>query len=307
VAAVGDEPLGALRLRGERPLTPGEHELVEVCTQLIALQLLRERAALQSELRVHSEFLDDLLEGRLHDRHGLLGRAALLGFDLRAPHYIVCVGLHAGPATDRPAAVKRRTLTQVEQYIRAHFEKSIVVPRRGDLVVLLATGRAEQQQVHEVLRGMVRVPPGVGACLAAGIGRLCIGLDDYADSYAEAQAALDLARRRDAPGEVLSATDLGFYGLLVRGPSRHSLESIVEGALGPLLEADASGGSEYVRSLEAYLANDRHLERTAAALHVHPNTVRYRLAKVQELLGINLRDVDDRFLLELALRVQAAL
>jgi DNA-binding PucR family transcriptional regulator len=39
---------------------------------------------------------------------------------------------------------------------------------------------------------------------------------------------------------------------------------------------------------------------------VHPNTVRYRLAKVQELLGVSLRDVDDRFLLELALRVHAA-
>lgn len=40
---------------------------------------------------------------------------------------------------------------------------------------------------------------------------------------------------------------------------------------------------------------------------MHPNTVRYRLAKVQELLGVSLRDVDDRFLLELALRVRAAL
>ena len=40
---------------------------------------------------------------------------------------------------------------------------------------------------------------------------------------------------------------------------------------------------------------------------MHANTVRYRLGKVQEKLGVDLRDVDTRFLLELALRVQAAL
>jgi len=88
---------------------------------------------------------------------------------------------------------------------------------------------------------------------------------------------------------------------------RPSLEAMVDDALGPLLEADAAGGSEYVKTLDAYLATDRHLERAAESLHVHPNTVRYRLAKVQEALRVNLRDVDDRFVLELALRVKAAL
>jgi DNA-binding PucR family transcriptional regulator len=56
-----------------------------------------------------------------------------------------------------------------------------------------------------------------------------------------------------------------------------------------------------------YLASDRRLERTANDLHVHPNTVRYRLTKIQEMLGVSLRDVEERFLLELALRVRAAL
>jgi sugar diacid utilization regulator/putative methionine-R-sulfoxide reductase with GAF domain len=294
---VGEPPLGALRVSGERALTAGERELVEVSGHVVALQLLRERAALQTELRVHGEFLEDLLEGRLEDRDAILARAALLGVDLKAPRYVACAGLHG----DGSPAITRRSLDRLERAIRRRFPDASLVPRGGDVVVLLAPGRAEAREVEQALR------EAVADGLAAGLGRLCLRLDDYADSYAEAAAALDLARRRPQPGEVLTPADLGLYGLLARGSTRQSLESIVAGALGPLLEADAASGSEYVQTLDAYLASDRHLEPTAHRLHVHPNTVRYRLAKVQELLGVSLRDVDDRFLLELALRVHAAL
>jgi len=246
---------------------------------------------------VRGEFLDDLLEGHLDNRTAIRARAALLGVDLQAPRYVACVGLHG----ERAPAITRLSLNQVEQAIRRRFPDSTVVPRSGDVVVLLAHGRAEAREVERALRDAV------ADGLAAGLGRMCLGLDDYADSYAEAAAALDLARRRAHVGVVLTPADLGFYGLLARGSTRQSLESIVAGALGPLLEADAAGGSEYVQTLDAYLATDRHLEPAAHRLHVHPNTVRYRLAKVQELLGVSLRDVDDRFLLELALRVRAAL
>jgi sugar diacid utilization regulator/putative methionine-R-sulfoxide reductase with GAF domain len=305
--SVGDEPLGALRVCGRRELTQAERGLVELCSHLIALQLLRERAALQSELRAHSEFLDDLIEDRLNDRRGILAHAALLGVDLRAPHLMACIGLKAPRDADAQAAVTRRTLTRLEQAIRRQQPGSIVVPRNGDVVVLLATLGAEPGEIHRSIRSVIQASTGHADQLAGGLGRICTGLDDYADSYAEACAALDLARRQPRAGQVLSSADLGFYELLARGSARHSLESMVEHALGAIIDADAKGKTEYLRTLDAYLASDRHLEQAAGVLHVHPNTVRYRLAKVQEIFGVNLHDVDARFLLELALRARGAL
>ena len=292
---VGEPELGALRISGERALTAAERELVTVCGDVVAVELARERAALQTELRVQGEFLDDLLEGRLEDRDAIRARAALLGVDLAVPRYVACIGQHGA------GTITRRTLTRVERALKRRFPDAMALPREGDLVLLLAPGDAEARDVERALREVA------ADGLAGGLGQLCLALDDYADACGEAAAALDLARRRPAPGEVLTPADLGLYGLLARGSTRQSLESIVAGALGPLLASDADGGSEYVKTLDAYLANDRHLEPTAQALHVHPNTVRYRLAKVQELLSVSLRDVDDRFLLELALRVRAAL
>jgi sugar diacid utilization regulator/putative methionine-R-sulfoxide reductase with GAF domain len=304
---VGDQPLGVMRISGDRELTRAEAELAELCSHLIALQLLRERAALRTELRLHSEFLDDLLEGRLGDRPGMLARAALLGVDLRTPRHVACIGRNAGPDAGAPAAITRRTLSRVDTDVRRQRPGSIVVPRGGDVVVLLAAEGAGPGEVRRVLSGVVSATAGGNDLLCAGLGRLCIGLDDYADSYAEACIGLDLARRQSRAGTVRSWSDLGLLGLLARGTTRQSMESMVEHALGPILDADAAKGTEYVRTLDAYLASDRHLEHTAAVLHVHPNTVRYRISKVEEMLQVNLHDVDARFLLELALRVQGSL
>jgi DNA-binding PucR family transcriptional regulator len=105
----------------------------------------------------------------------------------------------------------------------------------------------------------------------------------------------------------VTPADLGLYGLFGHGASRQSLQSIVDQALGPLIEADARTASEHIKTLDAFLANDRHLERAAKSLHVHVNTVRYRLNRIQEISAIDLHDVESRFLVELALRARAAL
>jgi DNA-binding PucR family transcriptional regulator len=82
---------------------------------------------------------------------------------------------------------------------------------------------------------------------------------------------------------------------------------MVDSTLGVLLEADRRDGSQHVHTLRVWLAVDRHLQRTAKLLHVHPNTVRYRLTRIGVLLKLDLRHVDTRFQIDLALRILEAL
>ena len=78
--------------------------------------------------------------------------------------------------------------------------------------------------------------------------------------------------------------------------------AFVEERLKPL-----EGQERLIETLEAWLDHQRHTPRVAAELHVHPQTVRYRLGKLRELLGDALERADQRFELELALRVKRAL
>ena len=194
-------------------------------------------------------------------------------------------------------------LHSLDTAVRSRYPKSLIVPDEGDVVVLLRPGQHQIRDVSAALSTLALTTAERSQPLAVGLGRLCAKPEDYVDSGAEASLALDLARRRREVGRVMTPRDLGIYGLLVGSATRQAMQSMVERTLGPILKADSDGGPDLVKTLHTFLTNDRHLEHTAAALHVHPNTVRYRVSRAQQLLDVNLKSPDDSFLLELALRV----
>ena len=89
---------------------------------------------------------------------------------------------------------------------------------------------------------------------------------------------------------------------LLLGADRRLARDVVERALAPL-EGETELSRDRLRTtLEAWLRERGRTEAVARALHVHPQTVRYRLARLRELFGARLDDPDARFELELALR-----
>ena len=72
--------------------------------------------------------------------------------------------------------------------------------------------------------------------------------------------------------------------------------------LGTLLDYDDSKNSELVMTLSDYLECGGNYDESAAALHIHRSTLRYRLARIAELTGHDLRKVDTRFNLHAATR-----
>ena len=96
---------------------------------------------------------------------------------------------------------------------------------------------------------------------------------------------------------------LGLTRLLLGDNSREQLADFLDTTLGPVLDYDEQRGTSLVATLEAWFATGGRVKDTAAALHVHPNTVVQRLERVGDLLGADWRDPDRGLDLQLALRV----
>jgi DNA-binding PucR family transcriptional regulator len=121
-------------------------------------------------------------------------------------------------------------------------------------------------------------------------------------SYDEAMHALEVAQGSSGKG-VVAYEDLGVYGLLLHTRNPEELRKFGQRWLGPLLEYDERCQSELVATLKSYLVHDSNVHKTARAMSISINGLRYRLQRIQEIGQVDLDSSDVRFQLYLALQV----
>lgn len=133
-----------------------------------------------------------------------------------------------------------------------------------------------------------------------GVGMTHVGIRGMAASCDEAREALNIAER-----DGLDRARFGDLWLdrLLNGSL--SVTDLASAMLEPLSALPASKRGPLQATLAVYLSLERSIAGTAKHLQVHPHTVRYRLARIRELLGDVLEVPDHRLALQIALREQA--
>jgi len=126
----------------------------------------------------------------------------------------------------------------------------------------------------------------VGVSAVAGPGR---APDALVAVYFEARSCLATLVTLGRVGEVSDSAGLGLARLVLGYNGPVELGGFLRGTLGPLLEYDDQRGTELVRTLDLWFASGGSLAETGRRLHVHPNTVTQRLARIGSLLGADWR------------------
>ena len=142
------------------------------------------------------------------------------------------------------------------------------------------------------------IPVSLGA---SGTKRSAAGL---CAAYEEAQEALRIGQRISQPDspKLYQYEELKPYTLL-QALSGESCRQYVDSYLGVLLQFDQKNGAELIKTLRAYLAFNGRSADCAQQLFVHRNTINFRLSRIEELLGIDLKDGETIFRLQLALKL----
>jgi len=124
----------------------------------------------------------------------------------------------------------------------------------------------------------------------------------------QAQRALSVALRMGVAGRVTTYDDLGIHRLLLHVP-QDELRTFAHDVLGRLLAYDREHRSSLALTLATYLHANENLRRTAAEMHLHVNTVNYRIRRIEAITGLGLADPRQRLLAQVAveaLRVLSA-
>jgi hypothetical protein len=152
--------------------------------------------------------------------------------------------------------------------------------------------------------------PGRRAQLAAALEGMpaalgpAVALPRAAHSLARARAAHALMLEGLLPDQPIVAADDHLCELMLHGGDTTLAADLAARVLAPLAELRPKAGTRLRETLRAWLDHPGQVQAVAERLHVHPQTVRYRVAQLRELFGDSLDDPDARFELALALRSQ---
>lgn len=180
----------------------------------------------------------------------------------------------------------------------------------GALATRLGHGVIAAPLHDDVICAIVPDPgaPGRRAVLEAALGdeRAALGPEvapvDLSLSFERAELALRIADRAGHPSGLVAATD-HLADLIVYGNPR-LLDELAEARLAPLRAETELSRERLVETLRAWIDHPGRPTEVARAVHVHPQTARYRLRRLRELLG-DIDSPDSRFELALAVRAPA--
>jgi sugar diacid utilization regulator len=281
--------------------------LTEHAATICGIILGRERAVAAAGARARSELIEGLLLARDRDDGEAERWAGHLGFLLGVEHHVFAVAIldEPGGDPDQPAPDRSRMLAPAERVILRKIPDAIVVVRESEVVAvaLVPPGRAGPDDVRALAsqcRGAIvdRFPD---VTVVAGIGGCCRQPVEISRSYAEARRAIDAAARMGTTPGVVAYDDLGIHRLLLQVPDLGELRSFATAVLGDLVRDPSR--AELLQTLSAWFRTGGSPQRTARALHLHANTVSYRIRRVEEITGLRLDGYQDRLLAQVACEI----
>lgn len=286
------------------PTEDGVLMLAEHAAMVCGVVLGRERVAAAAAGRARMDLIEGVLNGHARFEGDLSRWASHLGFEEGRDHHVLVAGARRGA----PAAATHDHAAHatIESFLGHHAPDGIVATRSEEVVAIIPgpTGSALPHVKNLAARCRAAVDRHHRGVIAGfGIGGHCTQAAGIAESYSQARRSLETTRRRAQQGGVVAFAELGIQRLLLQVPDVTALQAFAHEVLGSALEQDAAAGSEHLRTLSAYFQENCSPRRAAAALHVHPNTVSYRIRRIEDLTGLSLDAYRDRLLAQVAVAI----
>jgi GAF domain-containing protein len=272
-----DELLGLLSAEGTTEVDLARAAANQTAVAIKKIELI-ERL---TEKNLIKDFFEQLAGGNVLG--AVEGRAARLGCDLDRAYVVVEVA----PPDEA-----------VEKALRASAPGSLFDHRDDSSRALLRVPSTGEASLLEKIQA---IHAEVGNPVSIGISNPCKGALSFQAGFEEAGHALLGSVIRGTPG-VMTYEELGPYKYLLRMSLDSSVRDSQRDLIAKIADYDRQRQTSLLRTLEEFLRRRGNISATAEALYVHPNTLRQRLRRIQEISGLDLRK-EDWLLIEIAVKM----
>jgi purine catabolism regulator len=272
--------------------------LVPSCAQIMALAASREIAVASVDRQFRAELLEQVLRDRL-DRREVERRCQALEWTIDFPSVVVDLS----PADLDATPHIERVRDALGWALRARGLRAPHAIINGSIVAIVGS-EDRRSADHETTASDATsevIARSMTGSWSAGISGQVDGPADLLRGWDQARTATRVTRVIKGVGAIGKFTDLGVFRLLSEiDPGL--LQEFAREALGELYEP-SEGRAELKRTLSVLLETNLNVAKTARELHYHYNSVRYRVAQLEDLLGPFLTDPTRRLELHVALLI----
>lgn len=245
--------------------------------------------------RVRRDLVEDLLAGQVPSMGAKAGILATAGLERPDCLLVLSAVVLDGGAVDRTL----RAAVSAVRGSRGTGRPGLVVTRQDEVVAVLPVPASEVADCALRIATALEELTAPGGLLGVGISTPRAGLALVPEAYDEARAARDALGTRAG---VVALPLLSTFDYLVMRVDT-TARRLVRPELVRFVEDDAARGGALVTTLLEYVASDLNAKAVAARLHTHTNTVYYRLDRIAELTGSDVRSFAGVLELLIAVRV----
>jgi PucR family transcriptional regulator, purine catabolism regulatory protein len=311
VAAAGADLARLVCCSADRPLAADDVHAMERAATVAALLVTRQQAVTAVENKYQGDFLRDVFLGRAGDEAFVIEHAATFGWDLDRPMVVLSAEVDPPDAGEEPVSGRVRRAWQERfsaawrQVCAAHDPSIPTVDFSTEVVSLLPVPSAlddlrafAPRVVEEVAgdRGGGRRP------FSVGVSRVVTSLSDLPGAYTQARRATEVGRRISGCRSTTWFDDLGLHRLLALVPDPAELRDFAQDVLADLAK-DTGEAADLRTTLQVLLDTNLNVAEAARQQFFHYNTMRYRVSKLERMVGPFTTDPHLRLNVAVALQV----
>lgn len=288
----------------KKPLIFGQ--FAEAVSLAVMVEIMHQREIAEREKNYRDEFVRDLIFNNFDGVDEVIRSGKIWGCDFSGAHIVMVIELlrkSNSQETDRLEAS-----LSIEKFFLEKAPGSIVGEMAHFQVVIIPLPKAQSADWHSYTRNLFTAlsPIIFEWDYIAGVGKLYESINMLYRSYQQAKVALELCKLVQHDCSPAFFDELGAVRLFYN-QSEQDLDEFYKEVVGPLVKFDRENNGSLLMTLWHYLRSGRDIKNVSEKLFIHTNTLRYRLKKIEELLGASLEHEETRFNIYSALKVAAIL
>ncbi len=290
-------------------LADWQKKMMDKFIGLSALLLQTEGILHEQQERMKEHFVYDLLYYKFESQKEMIKQGKNWGWNLEKPHHLMLINIDLQDVLLTNVDWMAEMIVTIESQKSEIEEPLIFFPFQDHIVVMLEdekdrSMKERKKLVSDIATMLLKILSSHWPeyRFKIGIGKWCQDSIHLNKSFQEAKLALEFGQIWQENKSIYHINDLGILRLLTY-VHQEILFDFCQEYLSLLEESDRMNGTEYINTLKAYIQHQGIINEISETMHVHPNTLRNRIKRMEEITGIDFQDSETFINLVIAVKI----